>query len=56
MIKGNSVKIKLNTSKFYDSIVQGQVLQYYSNLNHTFNMLLPQPEVRRKELQLDILV
>lgn len=54
MMKGNSVKTKLNTNKFYDSIVQGQVLQYYSNLNHMFN--IPQPEVRRKELQLNILV
>lgn len=53
-MKGNSVKTKLNTSKLDNSIVQRQMLPCYSNLNHASNMLIHHPEVRRKELQLDI--
>ena len=53
-MKGKRAKTKLNTNTLYDSIVKRQLLQHYPNLNHVFNMLIYQLEVRGEELQLDL--
>lgn len=55
-MKENNARTNLNTRKLLDSRAQRQILQYYPKLNQVLNMLVHQPEVKREELQLDILV
>lgn len=50
-LKGNKTRTKLNIRTLYGSMVQGQILRHYSNLNHAFSMWLHQPELSRATIR-----